>query len=291
MVHFMKMLLHRVIILALLAAASPHGVADEEQSQWEKKFHALGELIERSSVSRQVLSSNNEASLQQYKLAQLLREQAVTAYREGKFDESNILIGKSKKALFEAAKLSGSGESRKDKEKKSYESMKRSMNALLEAMERIGAEKGNKKQVEQLAEKTRNLIKQADQHVSSGKYKEGIELLGKAVHGIDNKINEMRSGDTLTRSLSFATPKEEYQYELERNDTHLMLVNVYLAENPAEGEVRSKIDQHLDGARMFRKKAEDMASAGKYQDAVREMESSTVNIIRAIRAMGVYIPG
>ena len=287
----MKMLFHRVIILALLATVSPYGVADEEKSQWEKKFHALGELIERSSVSRQVLGSNNEASLQQYKLAQLLREQAVTAYREGWYDESNILIGKSKKALFEAAKLSGSGESRKDKEKKSYESMKRSMNALLEAMERIGAEKGNKKQVEQLAEKTRNMIKQADQQVSSGKHKEGMELLGKAVYGIDNKINEMRSGDTLTRSLSFATPKEEYQYELERNDTHLMLVNVYLAENPAEGEARSKIDQYLDGAGTFRKKAEDMASAGKYQDAVREMESSTVNIIRAIRAMGVYIPG
>jgi hypothetical protein len=287
----MKILFHRVIILALFATVSPHGVADEETIQWIKKFHALGELIDRSSVSRQVLSSNNEASLQQYKLAQSLREQAVTAYREGKYDESNMFIEKSKKALFEAAKLSGSGESRKDKEKKSYESMKRSMYALLEAMERIGTEKGHKKQVEQIAEKTRNLIKQADQFVSSGKHKEGVAVLGKAVYEIDNKINEMRSGDTLTRTLSFASPKEEYQYERERNDTHLMLVNVYLAENPAEGEARSKIYQYLDGARAFRSKAEDMASTGKYQDAVREMESSTVNIIRAIRAMGVYIPG
>lgn len=287
----MKIFFHRVVFLALLATISTHGVADEEKSQWEKKFHALGELIDRSSVSRQILSSNNEASLQKYKLARSLREQAVVAYREGKLDESNMLVGSAKKALFEAARLSGSGEGRKDKEKKSYEAMKRSMHALLEAMERIGSEKGNKKQVEQLAEKTRNQIKQADHYASAGKYKEGIALLGKAVQGIDNKINELRSGDTLTRSLSFATPKEEYQYELERNDTHLMLVNVYLAENPAEGEARSKIDQHLDGARVFRKKAEDMASAGKYQDAVREMESSTVNIIRAIRAMGVYIPG
>jgi len=287
----MKILFHRAFFLACLVAISLHCVADEDKSDGEKRLHALGELIDRSSVSRQISSSNNEASLQKYKLARSLREQAVIAYREGKLEESNVLIGSAKKALFEAAKLSGSGESRKDREKKSYESMKRSMHALLEAMERIGTEKGNKKPVEQLAEKTRSLIRQADQYVAAGKYKEGMELLGKAVYGIDNKINEMRSGDTLTRSLSFATPKEEYQYELERNDTHLLLVNVYLAENPAEGEVRSKIDQYLDGARTFRKKAEDMASTGKYQDAVREMESATVNIIRAIRAMGVYIPG
>lgn len=287
----MKMLFHRIVILALFATVSLQAFSVDEKTQWEKKFHALGELIDRSSVSRQILSSNNEASLQKYKLAQSLREQAVTAYRDEKYDESDMLIGKSKKALFEAARLSGSRENSKDKEKKSYESMKRSMNALLEAMERIGSEKGKKKQIEAIAETTRNLIRQADQYVSSEKYKEGIALLGKAMPGIDNEINKMRSGDTLTRSLSFATPKEEYQYELERNETHLMLVNVYLAENPVDGETRSKIDQHLDGAMSFRKKAEDMASTGKYQDAVREMEGSTVNIIRAIRAMGVYIPG
>lgn len=287
----MKMLFHRIVILALFATVSLQAFSVDEKTQWEKKFHALGELIDRSSVSRQILSSNNEASLQKYKLAQSLREQAVTAYRDEKYDESDMLIGKSKKALFEAARLSGSRENSKDKEKKSYESMKRSMNALLEAMERIGSEKGKKKQIEAIAETTRNLIRQADQYVSSEKYKEGIALLGKAMPGIDNEINKMRSGETLTRSLSFATPKEEYQYELERNETHLMLVNVYLAENPVDGETRSKIDQHLDGAMSFRKKAEDMASTGKYQDAVREMEGSTVNIIRAIRAMGVYIPG
>ena len=287
----MKNLLNRVVMLALLAAFCPHVLAEDEKTEWEKKLHALGELIDRSSISRQILGSDNEASILKYKLAQALREQAAIAYREGKYDESDLLIGKSKKALFEAAQLSSSRESRKDKEKKTYESMRRSMNALLEAMERIGTEKGKKGQIAQIAEKSRELIKQADQLVSSGKYKEGIELLGKAIHGTDNEISKMRSGDTLTRSLSFATPKEEYHYELERNDTHLMLINVYLAENPAEGEAHNKIDQYLDGAKAFRSKAENMASAGKYQDAVREMESSTVNIIRAIRAMGIYIPG
>jgi len=287
----MKILTHRVIVFSLFALACQWVVAIDEAPLWEKKFHALGELIERSSVSKQILSSNNEASIQQYKLAQSLRDQALAAYREGRYDESEMLIGKSKKAIFEAAKLSRSGVNRIEKEKKNYESMKRSVGALLEAMERIGSEKGKKKQIEALAEKSRNLIKQADQYSASAKYKDGIALLGTAVHGIDNEISQMRSGDTLTRSLSFATPKDEYQYELERNDTHLLLINVYLAENPVDGETRSKIDLHLDGATAFRKKADDLASTGKYQDAVREIESSTVNIIRAIRAMGVYIPG
>lgn len=287
----MKMLFYKVIILALLVSVCAHAVADDEKDQREKKLHALGELIGKSSVSKQVLNSDNQASMQKYKLAQSLHEQAVTAFNEGKYDESDMLMGKAKKALLEAAKLSNSQGNRKDKEKKSYESMQRSMNALLDAMQRIGAEKGKSKHVEPIAEKTRNLLKQADQNFSSGRYREGTELLGKAMQGIDTAINEMRSGDTLTRSLSFATPKEEYQYELDRNETHLMLVNVYLAEMPADVEVRSKIENHLEGAREFRKKAEEMATKDRYQDAVREMESSTINIIKAIRAMGVYIPG
>lgn len=287
----MRMFFNRVMVLVLFSVFCPHAIADAEKEQWEKRLHALGELIERSSVSKQILSGKNEASLQKYKLARSLREQAIIVYREGKYDETAMLIEKSKKALFDAAKLSGSRESSKDKERRSYDAMKRSMNAMLEAMERIGAEKGNKKQVEPIAEKSRKLIKQADQLVSSGKEKEGIVLLGKAMHEIDTEISKMRSGDTLTRSLSFATPQEEYRYELERNDTHMMLINVYLAEKPVDGEARGKIDQHLEGAKAFRIKAEEMALAGKYQDAIREMESSTVNIIRAIRATGVYIPG
>jgi len=287
----MKIIFNQVVIFALFAIVSSFAVADDDKTQWDKKFHALGELIDRSSVSKQILSSNNDSSLQKYKLAQSLRDQALSAYRAGKNEESDLLIGKSKKALFEAAKLSRSQENRADKEKKSYDTMKRSMSALLEAMERIGTEKGKKKQLEPIAEKARKLIMQSEQYVSSGNYKEGIALLGKAIHEIDTEISKMRSGDTLTRALSFATPQEEYQYELERNDTHMMLIKVYLAEKPVEGDARSKIDQHLEGAKLFRKKAEEMALAGKYEDAVREMESSTVNIIRAIRATGIYIPG
>ena len=164
------------------------------------------------------------------------------------------------------------------------------MNALLDAMQRIGTEKGKKQQTEPIVEKTRKSINQADQYFSAGQYRDGTELLGKAMHEIDAAIREMRSGDTLTRSLFFATPKEEYQYELDRNDTHMMLVKVYLAES-ADESVRAKIEKQMDDAREFREKAEEMASKDRYQDAIREMEGSTVNIVRAIRAMGVYIPG
>lgn len=287
----MKIPFFPFILVVLLASAPLLAVAEGADDQREKNLHALGELIGKSSISRQVLSSNNEASKQKYKLAQTLHEQAASAYREGKFDESDMLMSKSKKALFEAAKLSRSRENRKDKEELHYETVKRSLNALLDAMQRIGAEKSRNKQVEPLAENARKQIKHADQYFSDGKYKDGTELLVKAMHEIDNAINGMRSGDTLVRSLDFATPKEEYQYERERNDAHLMLVKVYLEEKPVDNEARGKVDQHLGNARMFRTKAEEMASNDKYQDAVREMESSTLNIVRAIRALGVYIPG
>lgn len=286
----MKLQFKWFVVFLMLFVAYPYAVADVNKEQWDKKLHYLGELIEKSSVSKQVLNSGNDAAMQKYKLAQALHEQAVAACHAGRLDETDLLIGKAKKAMIAAAKLSGSHENRQNKERNSYESLKRSINALLDAMQRIGVEKGKKQQTEQIAEKTRESIRQADQYFSAGQYRDGTGLLANAMHGIDTAIREMRSGDTLVRSLSFATPKDEYQYELDRNDTHLMLINVYL-KNSANDEMRKKVEIYLDGAREFRAKAEGFASKDKFQDAVREMESSTVNIIRAIRNLGVYIPG
>ena len=48
----------------------------------------------------------------------------------------------------------------------------------------------------------------------------------------------MRSGDTLVRSLNFASKEEEYRYEIDRNDTHQMLIKVLV-------EISQKIEKKL----------------------------------------------
>jgi hypothetical protein len=99
-------------------------------------------------------------------------------------------------------------------------------------------------------------------------------------------IGSMRDGDTLVRSLSFATPEDEYRYEVDRNDTHRMLLDVLL--DPARAPQASAAAQK---SAALRAQADGVAKSGDFAGAVRLLEDSTRELVRAIRAAGVYIPG
>ena len=96
----------------------------------------------------------------------------------------------------------------------------------------------------------------------------------------------MRGGDTLVRSLTFASAEEEYHYEIDRNDTHRMLLNVLI--EPAR---TSQVAPGTQQAAVLRGNAESAAQAKDFKAAVRLLEDSTRELVRAIRTAGVYIPG
>jgi hypothetical protein len=98
----------------------------------------------------------------------------------------------------------------------------------------------------------------------------------------------MRSGDTLVRSLNFANKAEEYKYEQDRNDSLQMLYKVLIEQ---KGAPTSFVEMQVKKARELRSEAENTATAGDHEKAVKQMEESTGQLIRAIRSAGVFIPG
>ena len=101
-------------------------------------------------------------------------------------------------------------------------------------------------------------------------------------------ISGLRSGDTLVRSLNFASKEEEYHYEVDRNNTHQMLIKVLLEDKKAADAM---IQTYVTKARELRGRADAAAAAKDYGGAVRLLEESTAELVRAIRNAGVYIPG
>jgi hypothetical protein len=101
-------------------------------------------------------------------------------------------------------------------------------------------------------------------------------------------IEALRRGDTLVRSLQFASPREEYDYEIDRNDTHRMLIGVVLADRK---EAAGAMQPGIDRAAALRADAEAQARRGGGAAAIRLLEDATRELVRAIRAGGLYIPG
>jgi hypothetical protein len=132
---------------------------------------------------------------------------------------------------------------------------------------------------------------QAVEQSSAGRVEEGRRTLDEAYLTAKAAIGGMRGGETVVRSLNFATKEEEYHYEIDRNDTHRMLVDVLLKEKRGMASVDAMVDQSLEVAAGLRRQAEEQAARKEHETAVKTLEESTRELVKAIRGAGVYIPG
>ena len=87
------------------------------------------------------------------------------------------------------------------------------------------------------------------------------------------------------------TAEDEYHYELDRNETHRMLLTVLLKDKLDNDYIRAKVEAFVDTADKHRAVADDMAGRKRFDMAIQELERSTAEIVKAIRGAGVYIPG
>ena len=116
-------------------------------------------------------------------------------------------------------------------------------------------------------------------------------MLDGTYEAVKTSLESLRGGDTLVRELHFETKEDEYLYELDRNDTHQMLVQVLFAEKMESSPMRGTAETFINKAVVLREDAESAAGKKKYEEAIELLEESTKELIRAIRSAGVYIPG
>jgi tetratricopeptide (TPR) repeat protein len=173
------------------------------------------------------------------------------------------------------------------------EMYKRRLNAVaifLTAYERV-AEEGTSRAAAKQAETRRALMSKAKGMAGNGRYKEAIEVLDGAYATARGDIREMRQGQTLTRSLDFATAEEAYDYELGRNRSHFLLLQFALTEKPPTGSVVGRIEKNRGTAEDLRSGAESKAAGGDYPAAIGKLNESTDLLLKTIRMSGMFVPG
>jgi len=219
-----------------------------------------------------------------------LYEDAVEAFKAGELNKSNKLINKSRQALFDAVEFANLKVSENERSKNHYESLRKSANALITALQRISDEKARQDQHQPILTDIRNQLAQSDNLYFQEEYTGAINKLDGVLKTIKSEISKMRSGETLTRSLSFTSAKEEYEYELDRNDTFFMLIDMFLTDKGSSPQTIEQINGTIMQAKDYRKQAETLAANGKHQQAIEKLEQSTVKIIAQIRQSGFSIP-
>jgi hypothetical protein len=278
-----------LLFVGATVLAQPSRLPTPDREQLERKFGSTQTLIESSSGARQIESSAVPAAAAQRTKARDLHKRAGEALRAGDLEGANKLLDESSRAMFEGVRLAAPQQVTDAKQRSDYTARLESTRALVDAQKRIAAEKGGARAAEP-AKQAEALMAEAEKLVAANQLPEAKLKVDQAYWIVKASIGTLRNGDTLVRSLNFATPLEEYQYEVDRNDTHRMLVDMLLKDKRGGGS-DAMVDQAVASSTTLRKQAEGQAARNDHKTAIKTLEDSTRELVKAIRAAGVYIPG
>lgn len=251
----------------------------------------IARLIEESSAAQQVSDSANPAAHLRRNEARAYYRSAVAASAAGDAEKAAELGKKATKMMFMAVRLAEADEVIEAKHERDYMRRLESVNALLDAHERVGAEDELGTSFSQTREVIRQQVARAEELHQQDQLDEARERLDAAYVALKLSIQAARDGETRIRSLDFASKEEEYQHELTRNDTHQKLVGLFMQDSDTSEGMKRMIDNFLGKARELRQQAEEQAGDGDYEAAVNSLNESTGQLVRALRTVGIFIPG
>jgi tetratricopeptide (TPR) repeat protein len=279
-----------VATVCLSFAVAGPAVADEAASgdALEKRDALVHKLLHESSAARKVMGSGNEAALAKREEALQIYEAASKhSYGDLREQQYNRAVA----LMYEAAALVNNVAGGVDKSQRDFDNRQQSLEALLDAHERIMDEKKTPKVHEALVAEIAGDLAAANALVAKGEARDAKVFLDRAYVATKMSLERARGGETLLRELNFETPKDEFEYELDRNDTHRMLLSVLLDEKMQNERIRNRVDELVAASQKLREQALAFAGNEEYKLAIETMEQSTKELVKAIRSAGVYIPG
>ena len=287
-----RLALALVCALCCAAPAAAQQAAEAPKMQvdraaLEKRLAAVATLVESSSGARQIETSGDARAIEKRKEARDVHRQAEQAFRAGDYAKASQLLPQASVLMFEAVRLAAPEQVTGQKARSDFDARLESVKALLAAQKRISAEKSAPQGSAEATQTIERLVGEAQQHAAANDLTRARAALDQAYLLARAAIGSMRAGDTLVRSLNFASKEEEYRYEVDRNDTHQMLIQVLLKEKSASAAVQGFVTK----ARELRTEAESVSGRGDWAGGIRLIEDSTRELVRAIRSAGIYIPG
>lgn len=287
------------LISVLGAGLAPAGLAADRappQPQTtpqavESRIGNLERLIKHSAGAQRIASTPNAEAKRLREEAGSHLEAAQRLHADGDNVGASVELDQATQKMFAAVRAAGPGEAGVQKQREDYENRYESTKVLLSALQRIADEKG---QQQRYAGETRGIqmrMEAAQRMAEKGNMESARAEIDKAYEAAKHAVETLRQGDTLVRSLNFATKEEEYRYELDRNDTHKMLVTELLNDRLLNDRAQKIVDELVAKAEGLRAKAEKQAAEGAFEAAIESLETATKELVRAIRSAGVYIPG
>lgn len=276
-----------VLLLGALCLHDPARARDEAaRAQLDQKIRLTARLIADSPTAQRIVASGNTQALAHLDEGRLHHAIAQDLLARGDLPGARRSVDEALRHLGHARRLVPDAALRQAAARERHEALLASTQRLVDAWQR---------RVDSDADATDltgalGLVGNARQLAAEGRVEEANQLLAKAErHVLDGMMRTLRTR-TIDYSANFATPAEEFQYELARQQGFAELVPLALRELRPGAEASALVERYAQAGRSLRAQALQHFDAGDTTQALARIRESTHALQRALLAAGVVPP-
>lgn len=287
--HFMVSHIYSVVIaVILLFCTSTAAVAgDDKSNSIYNKVKFLDWLVNNSPVSKRVEDSQDEAAKQQIKRAQEMWEQAVEHSGKSEYALAEVHISEGLKLMTQISRKFKDQDRVRQARIDLYKQVKGHVDMFVVAFDRIAEEKAEGHVLNMLdRDELNSLVSSAERNYKDGDLVMANHLMRQAADIVDHALSDARHEEVLLRELSFENLEEEYAYEVQRNESYVMIIDLMQKKSATSQASAGYVQKMIETNAIKREEAELLVKNGEVEQGIKLLEKSTDKLSRALRVSG-----
>lgn len=270
-----------VLSLALFISTS---VFAEQVIKPSPKINYTENLLLNSKTAKRLEAEDTDEARLALKKARDLLDQAKIAHQNGIPKQANALAGLALRKFTEAAKLLPASESAQKVMKARYAELTEEIASYLEWYETAPYVSGDEKST---IVEVKAGITGAEGLYNRKHYKKANKILNYSLNQVVNMSNRSMTSSEIVSSLDFATPEQEYKYELGRNNEYKRLIPIAIDQKKPKGGKLKLIMRFIKISEDLRISADSEHENQSIEAAIKTLQKSTDKYLSSLRMMGI----
>ncbi|VAX15479.1 hypothetical protein MNBD_NITROSPINAE01-751 [hydrothermal vent metagenome] len=254
----------------------------------QQKMTFVESSVKTSPTVKRIRESGNEEAIAILDKAVALFDNSRTALEAEDLKKADKLLNDAIKEAGKASRMAGKGERDIELEKEDFASHKKSISNSLAAIERLVKEKPDAK-VKGEYKDGKALFEEGLKLAEENKYREANKKLAQARTLVNDAMKKLRDKDTVTMTLEFDSPADEYKYVHDRYLSYATLVDVVGKQKKPNKRKKTKIDQFVAESADLMRSAVKLAENDEFEEAVKVADTANKTIAKGLRLLGVMV--
>ena len=287
--NFMVSHIYNLVMAALLlfGAGASALAGDDKSGSIYNKVKFMDWLVNDSPVSKRVEDSKDEEAKQQLERAREMWEQAVEHSEKSEYALAEVHISEGLKLMTRISRKFKDQDRVRQARIDLYKQVKDHVDMFVIAFDRIVDEKGGDHVLKMLdRDKLNALVSSAESKYAEGDLAMANHLMRQAADMVDHALSDARHEDVLLRELSFENLEEEYAYEVERNESYVMIIDLLQKKSATSEASAGYVQKMIEANAKKREEAELLVKNGEFEQGITLLEKSTDKLSRALRVSG-----